>query len=89
MFVAREGRRLSVLMQAMASAKGGEAVFERWMLQQSDAVQACALGYAEREVLDACTRTIQQVRGRCQQVAGCTGLLQMCGQTPACAVVVS
>ncbi|KAK9806580.1 hypothetical protein WJX73_004625 [Symbiochloris irregularis] len=67
-FVAREGRRLSVLMQAMASAKGGEAVFERWMLQQSDAVQACALGYAEREVLDACLRTIQQAPSSLRQI---------------------
>lgn len=59
-FVAREGRRLSVLMQAMARAKGGEAVFEAWMLQQSDAVQACAQSYAERETLAASVRAAEQ-----------------------------
>ena len=61
--VAREGRRLGTLMRAMAAGKGSQAVFEIWMLQQSDAVQACALAYAEREVLDASVRAISQVLG--------------------------
>lgn len=54
-------------MQAMARAKGGEAVFEAWMLQQSDAVQACAQSYAERETLAASVRAAEQA-----SVALCT-----------------
>ena len=42
MFVAREGRLLSALAGKMAGAQGGPAVFEVWMKQQSDLVQARA-----------------------------------------------
>ena len=45
----------------MAGAKGSEAVFDAWMLRESDAVQACARAYGEREVLGACLRQLQQV----------------------------
>ena len=37
-------------------------VFEIWMKQQSDAVQHTATVYAEREVLEACARTLAQRR---------------------------
>ena len=39
-FVAREGRLLGALAGKMAGAHGGPAVFEVWMKQQSDLVQA-------------------------------------------------
>ena len=42
MFVAREGRLLGALAGKMAGAQGGPAVFEVWMKQQSDLVQARA-----------------------------------------------
>ena len=48
-FEARDGRRLAALVRAMAGAKGSEAVFDTWMRQESDAVQACARAYGERE----------------------------------------
>ena len=41
-FVAREGRLLGALAGKMAGAQGGPAVFEVWMKQQSDLVQARA-----------------------------------------------
>lgn len=59
-FEAREGRLLGALAARMAGVSG-EAVFETWMKRESDLVQATALAYAEREVLDACMRAIEQV----------------------------
>ncbi|KAK9845389.1 hypothetical protein WJX81_005334 [Elliptochloris bilobata] len=66
-FLAREGRLLGALATKMAGAQGGPAVFEVWMKQQSDLVQATAQAYAEREVLEAC---IRQVREGPSSVAG-------------------
>lgn len=60
-FVAREGRLLGTLAGKMRGVNGGEQVFDTWMKRESDLVQATALAYAEREVLDACMRQIQQV----------------------------
>jgi hypothetical protein len=59
-FVAREGRLLGALAAKMRGVSG-EAVFDTWMKRESDLVQATAQAYAEREVLDACIRAIQQV----------------------------
>lgn len=59
-FTAREGRLLASLIAAMRGASG-EQVFEVWMRQQSDVVQALAAAYAEREVLEAALRTLGQV----------------------------
>lgn len=58
--VAREGRLLGQLAAAMAAA-GAAATFEVWMKQQSDLVQATAAAYAQREVLEASIRALQQV----------------------------
>ena len=60
-FVAREGRLLGALAGKMAKVKGGEEVFETWMKGESDLVQATALAYAEREVLQASMRVVEQV----------------------------
>jgi len=50
----REARTLAALQAAMASKLGaGEPLFEVWMRQESDAVQAAALAYAERLCFDA------------------------------------
>ena len=62
MFTAREGVLLGELTAAMAGARGGPAVFEEWMLRQSDRVQGTARAYAEREVLAAALRALPQVR---------------------------
>jgi acyl-CoA oxidase len=68
-FVAREGRLLGQLAAKMRGASG-EAVFETWMKRESDLVQATALAYAEREVLDACLRAIEEVgRPACLKIA--------------------
>lgn len=58
LFTAREGRLLSQLTQRMRGLGSGEEVFEVWMKQESDLVQATATAYAEREVLEACMRGI-------------------------------
>ncbi|GFR45198.1 hypothetical protein Agub_g6590 [Astrephomene gubernaculifera] len=67
----REGRLIRQLGAAMAAAAaasnaggsgaaGGaqEATFETWMKRESDLVQATALAFAEREVLDALMRLL-------------------------------
>ena len=59
-FVAREGRQLGQLAAAMKGVPS-EGVFDTWMKRQSDLVQATALAYAEREVLEASMRTIERV----------------------------
>ena len=46
-----------------------EDFFDEWMKRQSDLVQATALAFGEREVLEACVRALEQVGdlvGRCQ-----------------------
>ena len=68
LFVAREGRLLQQLIQAMAAAGKGEEMFETWMKQESDLVQATAFAYADREVLEACLRSIGQVS--CRRLSG-------------------
>ena len=62
-FVAREGRLLGQLARAMKGVPS-EEVFDTWMKRQSDLVQATALAYAEREVLEASMRAIEKVRVR-------------------------
>jgi len=47
----REARAFEALGKAMAGAKAG--FFDEWMKRQSDTVQAAALAYAEREVMEA------------------------------------
>ena len=59
-FVAQEGRLLGQLAQAMQGVPH-EDVFDTWMKRQSDLVQATALAYAEREVLEASMRAVQEV----------------------------
>ena len=59
-FVAREGRLLGQLAAAMKGVPS-EGVFDTWMKRQSDLVQATALAYAEREVLEASMRAIEKV----------------------------
>ncbi len=59
-FVAREGRLTGRLAQRLAGVGGGEDMFETWMKRESDLVQATALAYAEREVLEASARAVQQ-----------------------------
>ena len=59
-FEAREGWLLGALAAKMRGVSG-EAVFDTWMKRESDLVQATALAYAEREVIDACLRACQQV----------------------------
>jgi len=53
----REARCLAALAAAMAAKTGpggaNESVFEVWMHQESDSVQAAALAYGERVVFDA------------------------------------
>ena len=58
-FVAREGRLLGQLAEAMGNRKGD--MFDTWMKQQSDLVQATALAYGEREVLEASLRGLDDV----------------------------
>lgn len=60
LFIAREGRQLQQLLSAMTATGGGsDAVFETWMMQQSDAVQHTAQSFGEREVLEAALRTLE------------------------------
>ena len=58
--MAREGRLLGQLAAAMKGVPS-EGVFDAWMKRQSDLVQATALAYAEREVLEASMRAIERV----------------------------
>lgn len=58
-FVAKEGRLLGQLGQAMADKSAD--TFDTWMKQQSDLVQATAHAYADREVLEASLRSLGQV----------------------------
>lgn len=64
-FVAREGRLLAQLAQAMGTRKGN--MFDTWMKQQSDLVQATASAFAEREVLEASLRSLDEVHPRLLQ----------------------
>ena len=59
-FVAREGRLLGQLAGAMKGVPS-EDVFDTWMKRESDLVQATAAAYAEREVLEASMRALEQV----------------------------
>ncbi|GIL42328.1 hypothetical protein Vafri_343 [Volvox africanus] len=62
----REGRLVRQLGAAMAAAnaaaggalKAQEATFEAWMKRESDLVQATALAFAEREVMDSMLRLL-------------------------------
>ncbi len=67
LFTAREGRLLLQLTQRMRGLGSGEEVFEVWMKQESDLVQATATAYAEREVLDACARAIMSASGNVRE----------------------
>ena len=65
LFEAQDGRRLGQLVRGMAGLKGGEAVFEVWMKQQSDTVQVsrakmCPKAPEHRAASQACA----QVRHR-------------------------
>ncbi|KAI8462801.1 MAG: hypothetical protein J3K34DRAFT_498174 [Monoraphidium minutum] len=57
LLLVREARLLKALALAMRQAPPGGS-FDEWMKRQSDAVQAAAKAYAEREVLDACLRVL-------------------------------
>lgn len=60
LFLIREGKTLTKLMSAMQGA-GSTApdVFDAWMYQESDTVQACTQAFGEREVLDASISALQ------------------------------
>lgn len=58
-FVAREGRLLGQLAEAMRVNKAD--MFDTWMKRESDLVQATALAYGHREVLEACLRFLETV----------------------------
>jgi len=67
LFAVREGLLLSRLIQRMKHIPAN-SVFEVWMQQESDLVQATAFAYIEREVLEAsyamaesCSRSLSQV----------------------------
>ena len=62
-FVTREGRLLAQLAEAMGSRKGD--MFDTWMKQQSDLVQATALAFGDREVLEASLRGLDDVSTTC------------------------
>lgn len=72
--MAREGRLLGQLAAAMKGVPS-EMVFDTWMKRQSDLVQATALAYAEREVLEASMRAIERV---CQAITLLSCLLPTC-----------
>lgn len=57
LFVAREARLLSELLGAMKGL-GPQQVWEEWMKKRSDLVQHLARAYGEREVLEACLRSL-------------------------------
>lgn len=59
-FTAREARLLSQLLTKMSKVRGGDELFDTWMKSESDLVQGTAQAYAEREVLQACVRTLRQ-----------------------------
>lgn len=59
---AREGRRLGALVGAMRGLRPGPALFDAWMKHQSDAIQAAAQAFAEREVLAASLRAVGTLR---------------------------
>lgn len=59
LFTARDGRRLAALASAMSGLGSSAEVFDVWMRRESDAVQATATAYAEREVLGACVRALR------------------------------
>lgn len=66
-FVAREGRLLGALAGKMAGAQGGPAVFEVWMKQQSDLVQA------RRPLQAACSRLCSAAADLPMNWGGCKG----------------
>jgi len=59
LLLAREARLLRSLQQAMQACTH-EDFFDEWMKRQSDLVQATALAFGEREVLEACVRAMEQ-----------------------------
>lgn len=61
LLVVREGRLLRALAAATRLAGGGD-LFDVWMKQQSDLVQATAQAFGERDVLDACLKALADVR---------------------------
>ena len=73
MFVARDGRLLGQLAGAMKGVPS-EDVFDTWMKRESDLVQAAAAAYAEREVLEASMRALEQV----QRLASATLCSNLC-----------
>ena len=59
-FRARESQRLMELGTRMATKTGaGETIFEVWMKQESDLVQATAAAFAERQCLESFTKVVQ------------------------------
>jgi acyl-CoA oxidase len=73
-FAAREGALAAALATKMDAAKragGGDAVFDAWMLRESDAVQALARAYAERLVLDAVAAAASSDRSVAAPLTAC------------------
>lgn len=57
----REGWNISTLFKRLGKKmKGGKSLFEVWMLEESDLVQAAALAYTERMVLDQISATVER-----------------------------
>ena len=55
----REGRLLGQLAAAMGNKQG--SIYDTWMKEESDTVQALAQAFADREVLEACLRYLSEV----------------------------
>lgn len=72
LLLVREARLLRSLAAVMKGASASGGFFDTWMKQQSDLVQATALAFAEREVLEASMRVVSSapasVRGVLQQL---------------------
>jgi len=58
LLMVREARLLRQLALVMKAAGSSGGFFDSWMKQQSDLVQGAATAYAEREVMEACVRAL-------------------------------
>jgi len=69
LFAARANLRLNELASRLhASKSSGSPLFESWMLQQSDFVQASALAFGERVVLESFNAAINRAEASLQPV---------------------
>lgn len=64
-------RASNPLLPLLPQSSVSEATFDCWMKAQSDLVQAAALAYGERHVLDACAAACSSLPGQGPQVRAC------------------